>query len=151
MLDKHSYSHSRDAVVCHSGGYSGSGCYIASYSQFGVVLNRLTGVLADSRNRLRKLLFWSSVEILLNFPHLVAALILALHPVPVMRGNAFIILRSSQWARYARLCTVVSTCLWSWPITRLKRDSSVGLVISFCCLRPRSESWNLGLLLAMMT
>ena len=49
---KHSYGHSSDAVVGPSGGHSGAGGYIAPDSQFGVVLDRLSDVLADSRNRL---------------------------------------------------------------------------------------------------
>ena len=52
MPDKHSYGLSSDAVVVHSGGHSGAGGYIAPDSQFGVVLDRLSDVLADSRNRL---------------------------------------------------------------------------------------------------
>ena len=52
MPDKHSYGHSSDAVVGHSGGHSGAGGYIVPDSQFGVVLDRLSDVLADSRNRL---------------------------------------------------------------------------------------------------
>ena len=52
MPVKHSYGHSSDAVVGHSGGHSGAGGYIAPDSQFGVVLDRLSDVLADSRNRL---------------------------------------------------------------------------------------------------
>ena len=41
-----------NAFVCHSGGHSGSGGYIASDYQFWVFLDRLTDVLADFRNRL---------------------------------------------------------------------------------------------------
>ena len=151
MPDKHSYGHSGDAVVGHSGGHSGAGGYIAPDSQFGVVLDRLSDVLADSRNRFPEVVIPKFSGDPLDFASFVRSFDSRIASRTSDEGERLYHLEQFTVGTARDIVRSCMHMLWSWLIKRLEGDSSVGLVISFCCLRPTSERRNLGLLFATMT